>query len=60
MLQMTMITLGRAAPIFASVTAILIYAATNDEFSPGTIFATISIFQSLRWPMLTAPMAITA
>lgn len=51
MLLVTTVTLGRASPVLASVCTILVYSLVTDDISssPGAIFATISIFQSLRY-----------
>lgn len=60
MLQVTSVTLGRASPVFASVASVLTYNLSGHELTAGAIFATISIYQSLRLPLIQTPAALTA
>ena len=60
MLQVTSVSLGRASPILSSCLTIIVFSLLGKELEPGIIFATISVFQSLRFPLILFPSALTS
>lgn len=59
-LQVITIGLGRASPAVSSAAAIVAYALQGEPLDAGRIFATVSVFQSLRLALIVFPHALTA
>ena len=56
----TSVSLGRASPILSSVVAIVTFHLMGNRLDAATVFATISVFQNLRIPLIEVPAALTA
>lgn len=52
-------TLMNTAPILVSVVTLIVFAATNGDFSASRVFTAISVLNSLRFPLMFYPMVIT-
>ena len=60
MVASTMVCLGRVSPILASVVAIVTFHFMGNKLDAATVFATISVFQSLQGPLTQLPLALAA
>ncbi|KAI4517938.1 P-loop containing nucleoside triphosphate hydrolase protein [Schizophyllum commune Loenen D] len=47
-------------PVLAATVAFVTYTSTHDGFDTGVIFASLSLFNALRQPMLFLPRSISA
>ncbi|KAF8922710.1 ABC protein [Mucidula mucida] len=46
-------------PVLASTLAFVTYTSTHDDFDPAIIFASLSLFQLLRQPMMFLPRSLS-
>lgn len=59
-LQVMSIALGRASPVLASCAAFVAFVLLGNELQASDVFAALTIFQSLRLPLIMAPLMLTA
>ncbi|KAL4079849.1 P-loop containing nucleoside triphosphate hydrolase protein [Scleroderma yunnanense] len=52
--------LGTSLPILAATLSLVTYTLTAHKFNTGAIFASLSLFQFLRQPMMWVPRALSA
>ncbi|KAF5359779.1 hypothetical protein D9756_003206 [Leucocoprinus leucothites] len=49
-----------STPVLAATLSLLVYTKLHPEFDVATVFASLSLFQLLRQPMMLLPRALTA
>ncbi|KAK7051247.1 hypothetical protein VNI00_004747 [Paramarasmius palmivorus] len=47
-------------PVLASVLAFLVYALTGHDLNPANIFASLTLFQLLRLPLMMLPISLSS
>ncbi|KIM40488.1 hypothetical protein M413DRAFT_19157 [Hebeloma cylindrosporum] len=58
--QSANVALAFSIPVLASTLAFVTYTHVTKEFDPAVIFASLSLFQLLRQPMMFLPRALSA
>ncbi|KAI0321790.1 ABC protein [Amylostereum chailletii] len=54
------VALGYSVPVLAASLSFITYTSTNNSFDPAIIFASFSLFQLLRQPLMFMPRALSA
>jgi ABC-type multidrug transport system fused ATPase/permease subunit len=55
-----MMAVAMSLPILAAILAFITYVLTSHELDPATVFATITLFQLMRMPLMMWPMCLSA
>lgn len=55
-----MMAVAMSLPILAAIIAFVTYVSTAHELEPATVFATITLFQLMRMPLMMWPMCLSA
>ena len=55
-----MMAVAMSLPILAAIIAFVTYVSTSHELEPATVFATITLFQLMRMPLMMWPMCLSA
>eukprot|EP00040_Diaphanoeca_grandis_P034870 m.217814 g.217814 ORF g.217814 m.217814 type:complete len:2091 (+) comp33245_c1_seq3:176-6448(+) len=56
----TSTALGRSGPVLSAAVSVLAYRYTGNTLNAADVFAIVSVFQSMRLPMIMAPLALGA
>lgn len=55
-----MMAVAMSLPILAAIIAFVTYVSTSHALEPATVFATITLFQLMRMPLMMWPMCLSA
>lgn len=60
LLHVTSCALGRGSPVLSSAVAILTFRYLGNALNAGDVFAVVTTFQSMRLPLIMAPLTLSA
>ncbi|KAH6913063.1 ATP-binding cassette transporter YOR1 [Coprinopsis sp. MPI-PUGE-AT-0042] len=60
LIRAAMNAVAMSMPALASVLAFVTYSATGHELEPGVIFASLTLFNLLRFPLMFLPVSLSA
>lgn len=60
LLHVTSCALGRGSPVLSSAVAILTFRYLGNVLNAGDVFAVVTTFQSMRLPLIMAPLTLSA